>query len=173
MIDYVICRKRDMRDVCNVKVLRSAECGTDHFLLRGKLKLHLMRQCRANGVKIPKRVNVSKLNNPIPPIREQLSQAFDIVAFDGSWENFKSVSYTVSTDILGFKQKQHKDWFDNNDPEIDRLLQEKYDIFQKLSSGNAPDPKIVLLWKEKKATLQRKLRKMKNDWWQNLSLEIQ
>ena len=32
LIDYIITRKSDIQDVCNVRVLRSAECGTDTSL---------------------------------------------------------------------------------------------------------------------------------------------
>jgi hypothetical protein len=28
LIDFILTRKSDLRDICNVKVLRSAECGT-------------------------------------------------------------------------------------------------------------------------------------------------
>ena len=39
ILDYIITRKRDLRDVCIVRVMRGAECGTDHKLVRGKLKM--------------------------------------------------------------------------------------------------------------------------------------
>ena len=38
MIDYIIIRKVDIRDVGNVRVLTSGECDTDHKLLRRKFK---------------------------------------------------------------------------------------------------------------------------------------
>ena len=36
MLDYVIVRKRDRQDLCLVRVCRSAECWTDHRLVRAK-----------------------------------------------------------------------------------------------------------------------------------------
>lgn len=41
MIDYIITCKEDIRDVCNVRELRSAECDTDYKLLGGKFKLRI------------------------------------------------------------------------------------------------------------------------------------
>ena len=36
MIDFILTRKSDMRDTCNVRVLRSADSDTGHNLVRGK-----------------------------------------------------------------------------------------------------------------------------------------
>ena len=38
-IDYVLVRQRDIQDVCHTRVVPSAECYTDHRLVRCKLKL--------------------------------------------------------------------------------------------------------------------------------------
>ena len=38
LIDYIITRKRDLQDLNAVKVMRGAECWTDHRLVRAKLK---------------------------------------------------------------------------------------------------------------------------------------
>ena len=45
LIDFILTRKSDLRDICNVKVLRSAECGTDHKLVRGKFKMYIRKKC--------------------------------------------------------------------------------------------------------------------------------
>jgi len=102
MLDYVICRDRDFSDVCNVRVMRGAECGTDHFLVRAKIKLKILRRRRPNGVKIPKRIDISKVNDPTK--RNELSHAFLRENFDGSWENFKTKLYDVTANVLGHKK---------------------------------------------------------------------
>ena len=43
--------------------MRDAEYGMDHMLVRGKLKFHIMRKIRYEGIKVPKRINVSKLKD--------------------------------------------------------------------------------------------------------------
>ena len=58
---FIITRMRDIGHICNVRVLRSAECDTAHTLVRGKFKLSIQQKIRMNGVKVPKRLNVSKL----------------------------------------------------------------------------------------------------------------
>ena len=84
-MDYIITRKRDLRDVCAVRVIRGAECDTDHKLVRGKLKMCIKRKVRTTGVKVPKRIDVSKLQNS--EVREALRNTFDNTDVGGSWEH--------------------------------------------------------------------------------------
>ena len=63
LIDYIITRKRDLADVCNVQVLCRAECDTNHRLVRGKFKLHICKKIPLSGVKVPKQLDVSKLHD--------------------------------------------------------------------------------------------------------------
>ena len=75
MIDFIITRRRDLRSFCKVRVMRGAECGTDHMMVRAKLKVLVRRKIRSSGVKVPKRIDVSKLKDSAT--REALSSAFD------------------------------------------------------------------------------------------------
>ena len=53
----------EIRDVCNVNVMCSAECDTDHKLLCGKFKLQCWKETPMEGVKVQKRINGSKLSD--------------------------------------------------------------------------------------------------------------
>ena len=52
MIDYIITRKDNIRDVSIVRVIRSAECGNDHFMVRGKFtcKFRIREESRITGI---------------------------------------------------------------------------------------------------------------------------
>ena len=172
MIDYIITRRDDLSDVCNVRVLRSAECDTDHKMVRGKFKLQVRRKTRMEGVKVPKRINVSKLNRP--DVCQQLSDTFDHLSFDGTWENFKGQVYSIGVEVLGLNQRKHRDWFDENDAEIGQLLETKYSIHKSLLNPNLTNrSQIEKRFKEHKAILQRKLRELKTRWWSSISAEVQ
>ena len=41
LIDYAICRRRDIRDVRITRAMQGAECWTDHRLVRSILSLHV------------------------------------------------------------------------------------------------------------------------------------
>ena len=170
MIDFIITRKNDLNDVCSVRVLRSAECDTDHKLVRGKFKLRIRKKNRMSGVKVPKRINVGKLKQPV--ICETVREKLDSLDFDGSWENFKENVYEVGVEILGFKSRIHKDWFDDNNPAIDELLKTKQTLRVALLNNHNTSA-LEKAYKEHKTTLQRELRRMKNEWWSNISMEVQ
>lgn len=63
LIDFVITKRRDIGDICNVRVLRSAESDGDHKLvLRTWVKwVKFTLRIWMNWVKVPKRLYVSKL----------------------------------------------------------------------------------------------------------------
>ena len=61
LIDYVIVRKRDRRDVRVTKSMCGAECWTDHRLIITKLNIRIQPKRRPQGKKAPKRLNVAKL----------------------------------------------------------------------------------------------------------------
>ena len=79
---------------------------------------------------MPKRLDVSKL--------KQVSKRYDIcsrldaleLTSDDPEENWKVFRYTVHSsamDSLGSISHKHRDWFDENDEEIQGLLEEKYE----------------------------------------------
>ena len=168
MIDYILTRRRDLRDVCNVRVLRSADCDTDHKMVRGKFKLCVHKKTRMTGVEVPKRINVTKLKDP--ETCASLLEKKSTIVFDDSWKNFKDQVYATGVEILGLKKAIHSDWSDDNDQEIKDLLQTKKILCDTLLNDNLKNRSAVeKKYKEHKATLQRELRKMKNEWWSNIS----
>ena len=172
MIDYILTRRNDLRDVCNVRVLRSADGDTDHKMVRGKFKLCVRKKTRLTGVEVPKRINVTKLKDP--EACASLIEKMSTIVFDDSWKNFKDQVYASGVEILGLKKAIHRDWFDDNDQEIQDLLQTKKVLFDTLLNDNVKNRSAVeKKYKEHKATLQRELRKMKNEWWSNMSREVQ
>lgn len=44
VLDYIICRRGDLRNFCKVSVLRDANCDTDHLTVRAKLKISIRRK---------------------------------------------------------------------------------------------------------------------------------
>ena len=62
MIDFIITRKRDLQDINVVKVMRGAECWTDHRLVRAKLKLKLRSKFHRKAI-TPKKLDAAKLQS--------------------------------------------------------------------------------------------------------------
>ena len=138
--------------VCNVRVLRSAECDTDHKLVRGKFKLHIRKKIRMSGAKVPKRFDVSILDDPnmCRIVRDKL----DRLDFDGTWDHFKEQVYSVGLESLGLQRKKHKDCFDENDAYINQLLSEKRHLYSSLLNQGHQNKTTVKISKETKGTFQ-------------------
>lgn len=80
MTSFVV--KRELQDLCTVPDMRNTEYGTDHSLVRGKLKLYIKLKIRYNGTKIHKHIDISRLRGLA--ICEDLQIAFEDSEFDGT-----------------------------------------------------------------------------------------
>ena len=65
LIDYVIVRQRDMQEVRVTRVMRGAECGTDHKLIRSKLHIRLHRSLYCRSLAKSRKLNVRRLEDPV------------------------------------------------------------------------------------------------------------
>ena len=133
-----------------------ADCWTDHRLVVSKLNLRLQPARRPQGKKAPKRRDVSKLN------QDSMRQAFltDIcnqldainLILENPEENWTVFHKTVLSSATT------TDWFDENDDEIQRLLEEKTLIAQGTSVSNKAAYGNIC------KTVQTKLRDMQDSW---------
>ena len=177
LIDYILIRQRDRKDIHSVRTMRGADCWTDHRLVRAKLNLIVRPKVRKISSPLPKRLNVDKLKSPI--IQTEFQNAInDVTLSDQSdlWNDFRDQIYEITSSIVGFKSRKNQDWFDDNEEGISELLHHKNQAHEKLlaSSSNTKDiGKLTSEYQESKATAQREIRRMKNEWWEKMATEAQ
>ena len=179
LIDYVIVRRTDRQDVKVTKTMCGADCWTDHRLVVSKLNLRIQPARRPQGKKAPKKLDVSKLNKDsmkqdfLTDICNQLD-AMNLSSEDPeeNWTVFHKTVLSSAASTLGHPSRKHQDWFDENDDEIQRLLEEKH----RLHKAHQDDTSSV----SKKAaysnickTVQTKLRDMQDSWLRKKTEEIQ
>ncbi|XP_069741682.1 craniofacial development protein 2-like [Narcine bancroftii] len=88
LLDYILVRESDKRDVLHTRVMPSAECHTDHRLVRCKLNLHFKPKPRNN--KAPrKRFNVG--NSP----STNLATGASVTAFRGSLPGLLTLEFSL------------------------------------------------------------------------------
>ena len=51
VLDYIVTRRVDIREVLSTKAVRGAECSTDHYMVRTKLRLRLQTKARKTSGK--------------------------------------------------------------------------------------------------------------------------
>ena len=179
LLDFVLVRQRDLKDVLHTRVMPSAECHTDHRLVRCKLKLQFKPKLKKKGIP-KKKLNIGSL------CREEVNAKFqadlqqkldespctDVPTPNILWENLKSAILKTSEEVLGHIKKKNKDWFDENDKEIQDLLSMKRTAHQAhLAQPTCPVKKAT--FRRACSILQRKLREIQNDWWDYLAMKTQ
>ena len=173
LLDYIVCRRSDLRNFCKVKVMRGADCDTDHLMVRAKLKVSIRRKSRFNGVKVPKRIDISRLKDT--DVRDALKSEFDQTDFSGcDWGSFKKLVYDKGSETLGLRVTKHRDWFGDNSVEINSLLDEKRNAHQQLLNSSPHNKaEYVAKFAHVKSKVQRRLRQIKNKWWSDISNQAQ
>lgn len=99
MIDFIVTTGDDMKDVCNIRMLRSVKCNTDHKLVRRIFKLQARRNVHLVRANIPKRINVASLSQS--GICQQFTDALSNV-------NTRTRTYATGVDILGMNEWKQK-----------------------------------------------------------------
>ena len=122
-------------------------------MVRGKFKCRIRKKIRLEGVKVPKCIDVAKLKSQ--DIRRTVTAKLDCLYFDGTWENFKDQVYSTGLEELCLKQRHHKDWFNDNDANINALLLEKQRLYGIILNSSLQNKTLAeKAYKEHKATLR-------------------
>ena len=181
MLDYVLMRRRDRQDIRITRVMRGAECWSDHLMVRSVLSLRIRPPTRRRPAK--KKLNCAGLateanrTNLAAAITDNLTQNAPVQDssdnwVEDSWEHMSKSLTTAAEQVLGHTKRKNADWFDENIDHIRILLDRKY----KAHAAHKNNPSSAWLndkWKESRATCQRELRAMENEWWIRKSEEIQ
>ena len=182
LIDYVIVRRRDKNEVQITRAMREAECSTDHRLIRSILRLTVRPSARRQ--KPRHKLNVHAAHNL--NIGEELSNAIDQSLSHISmtttlnctsnvtmeWQALSSALLIASQSTLGSMERRHQDWFDDNATDIRSLINDKYAAHDALLR-NPTSLTLRERFSSKRATVQRKLRWMENNWWAGKAAQIQ
>ncbi|XP_072181335.1 craniofacial development protein 2-like [Diadema setosum] len=136
LMDYIIVRQRDLRDVCVTRVMRGAECWTDHRLVRTTMNLHIAPHHHRRPKLVRTAFNTARLKHPFilqnfqSRLNEKLSSTGPLTGDPmQKWNQLKEVLTDVAKLELGLKKRHHKEWFDENNAAIDELLAEKNKAF--------------------------------------------
>ncbi|KAI8440933.1 hypothetical protein MSG28_009230 [Choristoneura fumiferana] len=171
LLDYIIVRRKDLRDVLITRAMRGALGWTDHHLIRSRMQLKLKAPRRASH-KIPPRVAFSALISS-PELGNKLDLAFAECApptisasTNDEWRSFAESLHGCALDNIGKPMKRDQDWFDAADNNI-RMLVEKYR--HELNSGSVG----TCVKREAQCGLRSRVRELKDKWWREKAAELQ
>ena len=179
MIDFVITRQRDIKDVHHTRAMCGASVWSDHRLVKCKLALHVKVPRHRGRLRPAKKLNIGRLKSA--ECREMLAmklrEAYATANTSDSdatamWDTFKGTTMKVSEEVLGTPERKHRDWFDESDPLIKPLLTQLHDLhiqaIEDRSNTDAADA-----YRTCKQQAQHSLRNMQNTWWKERAAELQ
>ena len=178
MIDYVITRQRDIKDVHHTRAMCGACTWSDHKLVKCKLALRAKTPQRNHRLKPSRKLDVSKLGcaEVRSTLASKLQLAYETIethqTATGSWNAFKDATLKVAEEVLGSPLRKHRDWFDENNTSIKPLLNQLHNLHMEHINDRSNAAKADA-YRACKQKVQLQLRTMQNTWWQLLAAEIQ
>ena len=161
--------------------MRGAECSTDHRLLRSTMTLNVSPPERRSAAASGWINTASLVLDTVQAKYEAASQAYiaDVHVnqeaeedLDNRWDSICSKIRNAAEGTIGFQQRNHRDWFDENRTDIQQLLSKK----NKAHDAHMRDPTNGAKkqdWIGKRREAQAKLRQIENSWWVTRAVEIQ
>nr|VZI50230.1 unnamed protein product [Spirometra erinaceieuropaei] len=184
LLDYVLVRRRDQRDVLVTKAIAGADGWTDHRLAISKMRIRLQPRRRPQGKRPPGKLNVALLSLPAHHLHfsNELAQRLDnlpiadaAAAENASVENrrcqMRDTVQSTAVAVLGRAPRQHQDWFDDNDAAIRNLLAEKNRLHKAYVDHPTEDNKAAFY--RSRHQHQQRLREMQDAWTARKAEEIQ
>nr|VZI48618.1 unnamed protein product [Spirometra erinaceieuropaei] len=175
LLDYVLVRRRDQRDVLVTKAIAGADGWTDHRLVISKMHIRLQPRRRPQG----KRPPAHHLH-----FSHELAQQLDNLPFaaaapaaaeNASVENrgcqLRDTVQSTALAVVGRAPRQHQDWFHDNDAAIRDLLAEKNRLHKAYVDHPTEDNKAAFY--RSRRQLQQRLREMQDAWTARKAEEIQ
>jgi len=119
-IDHILVNSRFKNGIQDVRSIRGADSDSDHYLIRGKMKIKLKKRPHTRMEQLT-RYDVAKLDDPnrINTFRHKIRQEFinydfkSIVTVDEKWNKTKDILNKISDDVIGKQKKTKKPWFND------------------------------------------------------------
>nr|VZI51103.1 unnamed protein product [Spirometra erinaceieuropaei] len=160
LLDYVLVRRQDQRDVLVKKAIAGADVWTDHRLVISKMRIRLQPRRRPQGKRPPDNL----------PIAADAAAA-ENASVENRWCQLRDTVQSTALTVLGRAPCQHQDWFDDNDATIRNLLAEKNRL-HKVYVDHPTDATKAAFYRSRRQ-LQQRLREMQDAWTARKAEEIQ
>uniref|UniRef100_H3A8R6 Endonuclease/exonuclease/phosphatase domain-containing protein n=1 Tax=Latimeria chalumnae TaxID=7897 RepID=H3A8R6_LATCH len=149
--------------------------------LRSILSIRVALKHRKQPKTVRRQYNIKSLQ--IPKHREDfqtyLSEKFanlaienDNTSIEDDWQALKETIHVARKESIGVITRRHQDWFDENNAEIKFLLDRKRKVFCDWQNHPTSSQKRGS-FRRLKAEAQKKIREIKNKWWEEKAKEIQ
>ncbi len=171
LLDYIITRRTDRKEVLISRAMRGADCWTDHRMIRAKFQMEIRPQLKKTPPNTKLNCEALKSKHSVDQLRAQLATNLSAIPdtyldpdINTCWNTLRTAIHQAAEESLGYTKHKHQDRFDNSAPDIHKLLQAKH----KAHAAYLANPQSITLktrLSSIRAEVQRTLRAMENDWW--------
>ena len=176
-IDFTITKQSNLHNVKNSRTYHSADCNTDHSLVRSKIKFvpKAIYKPKKNG---PPKIDISKakckkwkfkfhekFNTTYQPVEDDHTTATT------AWNYLKDTIHSCALETFGTKKRRNKDWYEANAEVIEPFLERKRNAMLKLKID--PNQSNKIEHQRLRNEAQRAARKCANEYYTNLAEKIQ
>ncbi|BHF62306.1 hypothetical protein SprV_0200528800 [Sparganum proliferum] len=138
LLNYVLVRRRDQRDVLVTNIIPGADGWTDHRLVISEMRISLQPRRRPQAKRPAGKLNIAWISLPAHHLRfgNELTQrladlsvaslaAQENAPVENQWCQLRHTVQSIALVVPGRSRRQHRDWFDDNDAAISNLPVEK------------------------------------------------
>ena len=178
LLDYIIVRQSDLSDIKLTRAVIPTTIWSDHRLVRSKLTLKVSPQIRATRGAIRKKLNVQALktdtvrNKLVRQLTEKLTETTCNANPSSEWEQLRDVTLKTAETVLGYTVSKSRDWFDEQDKEINPLLNKVHQNHDSWVEDSSNIQKEIQ-YRISRQQAQRSIRQMKDKWWTDRAKEMQ
>ena len=113
LLDYVLTRQHDTRDVLHTRVMPSADCYTDQRLVRRKVAFAFKYPPKRKGPQ-RKKVQVHKLRDPrvknnLQVMCEETLHCVTVAEPQEQWKQTKTILQETTAEVVGLSTRKHRD----------------------------------------------------------------
>ena len=177
LLDYIIIRRKDLKDATVTRAMRGPDCDTDHQLIRTTFKFPIKPLYSKSEAPRKKKLDTAQLKDETcqkdleRAINLAVDRAEEEITPEEAWKSLSKQMYKAAAETIGFTRRRNADWFNENNEEIKEVLKRRNCALQaKLSNPSQENQERL---RRARAEAQGKLREMENQWWLQKAQELQ
>ena len=181
LLDYIIVKSDQVKEVHQTRAMRGADCWTDHRLIMAKMRMKIRPAASRRTRDRPKKINLMALKDDarrqhyaekVSSILQENGTNQEVVSVEEDWNRLTQQLLAMASETLGLERKNQRDWFQESGTEIGELVSEK-NRAHRACLRNPSSVQHRQRFAELRSVAQTRLRELENDWWRRLAEEIQ